>query len=86
VVGRREAAESLLEEMKELARTSYLPPFWFALVYCTLGETDQALGWLERAVEERDPTVSLLKPEPTFHVLRADPRYQALLQRLRLAP
>jgi tetratricopeptide (TPR) repeat protein len=53
-----------------------------AQVYATLGEADEALGWLERAYEERDPLMIILKAHPAFDPLRSDPRFQDLLRRI----
>jgi hypothetical protein len=53
---------------------------------CTsLGEHEQALDWLERAVDERLGWVPVyLKAEAHRDPLRSDPRFKALLKKARL--
>ena len=49
---RRKRAQ-LLAQLTEKAKTRYVQPYAFALVHLGLGEKEQALDWLEKAVEER---------------------------------
>ena len=53
-----------------------------ALAKDGLGERDEAISWLQRAVEERDPVVPFANSFPAFAPLRADPRFQALRRRM----
>ena len=84
VAGRRADALEVVEKLKASLKEHYVPPAAFALVFCGLGEKDQALAWLERAVEERDPWVTALKVEPMFDSLRSDPRFLDLMRRVGL--
>jgi serine/threonine-protein kinase len=86
LAGRRTEAELALEELERLSRTRYVSPMLGALVATGMGEHDQALGWLEKAYEERAQMMSELKVEPAFDPLRADPRFADLLRRVGLAP
>jgi hypothetical protein len=47
-----------------------------------LGETDAAIAWLQRAHQERDPDVTIIKYDPNFAPLAADLRFQQLVQRV----
>ena len=77
----------MLDELTAASRTTYVPPWAMMAVYLGLGETDRALGWLERGVEERDLVVICsLKSEPGYIPLHGHPRYQALLRRMNLEP
>lgn len=51
-----------------------------ALVYAGLGETDEALEWLHRAVETDTGPLSYLKVHPVYDSLRSDPRFQLILK------
>jgi len=54
-----------------------------AIAYVGLGETDQAFSWLERAVDSRMGSFNEVNADPIFDTLRADPRFGALLRRMR---
>jgi TolB-like protein/DNA-binding winged helix-turn-helix (wHTH) protein/Tfp pilus assembly protein PilF len=82
--GNRAAAEQVLAKMNELSKKEYVSPFYFALVYAGLGETDQALDSLEKAVKDRSNAVIFIKVDPELDSLRALPRFQSLLHRLAL--
>jgi TolB-like protein/Tfp pilus assembly protein PilF len=64
----------------------FVPAFHLALLYAGLGDVDAAFRELNRACEMRDPSLDTLAAEPRFHILRNDPRYGGVLDRLRLAP
>jgi serine/threonine protein kinase/TolB-like protein/Tfp pilus assembly protein PilF len=55
-----------------------------ARFYLFAGENDQALDWLERGYEARDPNLPSISDSPEVDPLRNDPRFQALLRRLNL--
>jgi tetratricopeptide (TPR) repeat protein/TolB-like protein len=82
--GKREEALKLLDELKALSAERYIRPFSFAIVYVGLGEHAQALEWLDKAVEERDPWVTGLATEPRFNPLRSNPKFTELLRRVGL--
>ena len=48
------------------------------------GEKAQALEWLEKAFEVRDPNLPFVNLMLVFESLRSDPRFQALLRRMNL--
>ena len=58
--------------------------FFVALIYTGLNEKEQALKWLERAVDERSGSVRYLKVEVRLKDLREEPRYRALMERVGL--
>jgi tetratricopeptide (TPR) repeat protein len=53
-----------------------------AIQSAMIGETEEAMTWLERAYEVREPTLSQAKVDPRFDPLRSDPRFQDLLRRI----
>jgi TolB-like protein/Tfp pilus assembly protein PilF len=55
-----------------------------AQVYAFRGEADQAFVWLERAYAQRDGGMFLVKVDPMLKTLRPDPRFKALLNKMRL--
>jgi tetratricopeptide (TPR) repeat protein len=86
VVGRREDALALLQELNERARKRYVSPYGFALVCTGIGNKDQAFAWLDKAYEERASALPFLNTNPTLANLRSDFRFHALLQRMNLEP
>ena len=80
VSGRRREALETLAELKRLTKERYVTPYGVALVYAGLGETDRALGWLDRALEDRSHWLVWLKLDPRLDTLRSDRRYGSLLQ------
>ena len=75
----------MLGELKYLSNRKYVSAYDIALIHLGLGEKDQAFAWLERAYEERCPTLEFLKVEPSLDPLRSDPRFADLLRRMNLA-
>ena len=61
-------------------------PYKIATLYSRLGETDQALNWLDKAFEHHSTRIEWLKETSDFDHLRSDIRFRELLRRARLAP
>ncbi len=61
------------------------PPFLFAMAYTILGDSPQALEWLDRAVEERSEYLVYIAVDPIFDVLRSSPEFDRILQRVGLS-
>jgi TPR repeat protein len=59
-------------------------PFFISSVYAFRGEKDEALKWLDRSYEQKDPALLLLKSEMMFDNLEGDPRYKAFLRKMNL--
>jgi TolB-like protein/Flp pilus assembly protein TadD len=77
-------ARAVLDELKSLANQRYVPPFNLALAYHALGSQNQAVSALDRACEERDVRLRLLKVDPRWDSLRSNPRFAAILNRIGL--
>ena len=82
--GKRAEAQAVLAELLKISTERYVPPYTIALIYNGLGERDEALAWLARGFEQRDPFMTFLKVEPKWNNLRDDPRFQDLLRRVGL--
>ncbi|HUP41733.1 MAG TPA: tetratricopeptide repeat protein [Thermoanaerobaculia bacterium] len=77
-------AQELLLELSDLAGERYVSPSLRAQILVGLGDLTSALGWLESAAEVRASDLAWLRLRPVFRPLRAEPRFQALVARLRL--
>jgi TolB-like protein/DNA-binding winged helix-turn-helix (wHTH) protein/Tfp pilus assembly protein PilF len=75
-----------LELAREEERQRPVRAIFLAELYARLGEKDQALEWLERAYEERHPSLIFLNLDPKWESLRPDPRFHSLLQHIGLTP
>src|SRR5262249_35277046 len=84
VSGERVAALRILAELEERSNRQYVPPSERALIYIGLGDTEEALAWLDRAYAERDWRLRELKAWPLFDSLRSDPRFTRLLKQMHL--
>jgi tetratricopeptide (TPR) repeat protein len=71
-----------LQQLQHAAVTGYVGPNKFAKIYAALGDTDAAVEWLEKAYQERDG-VEMLNVWPGYDSLRPDPRFAALLRRMK---
>jgi hypothetical protein len=61
-----------------------LGAFDVARWYARAGETELSLEWLDRAYEARSPLLFLVIAYPEFDILRDEPRYLSLVQRMGL--
>ncbi len=86
VTGSVVEARKILADLIERSRRSYVSPTNIAVVYAGLGENDEAMEWLEKALAEHNAGLMTLKVHPVFDPLRSDPRYQDLLRRIGLPP
>jgi DNA-binding winged helix-turn-helix (wHTH) protein/TolB-like protein/thioredoxin-like negative regulator of GroEL len=82
--GHKEEAERTLRELRSLSEETYVPPYNVALVYHGLGNTAEAVRWLERAYDERDVRMVFIGVDPLWDSLRGEPRFTGLLERMKL--
>jgi tetratricopeptide (TPR) repeat protein len=76
--GRRDEAVKLLEELSQIRLSEYVDAYYMSLFYEALGQRDNAIGELERIVDENSPTVYIMDVDPKVGLLRTDPRFSAL--------
>jgi len=81
LAGRTEEARKILEEIKNDPSGRYIASPMIARVHLGLGETDEAMQWLEKGYEERSNWMSFLMVDPVWDPLRKDPRFRALLEK-----
>ena len=84
LAGEKEKARAVLEELKTLSNQRYIPPSNLGLVYNGLGDQNEALSSLDKACDDRDARVTLLKVDPRWNSLRGNPRFVAILKRIGL--
>jgi hypothetical protein len=84
LAGQEAEARALLARLQQRATQSYVPPTSVAWIYLGLGEINSAFEWLDRAVEDRDQFIMPIKSYWFFDSIRSDPRFAALLRKMRL--
>jgi len=58
--------------------------YWIAMVYAARRDPDRAFAWLDRAFNVYGEGITWIKGDPLLSSLVEDPRYKALLQKMRL--
>ena len=80
--GNRAEAKRLIDDLAKAADTRYTCAYEIGSVYLRLGETDTAVQWLRRGIDEQCDCMVWLKTEPWMDPLRVDPRYADLIKRV----
>jgi tetratricopeptide (TPR) repeat protein len=75
-------AETILGELLECSRREYISWVFLALLQGALGHKDELFVALDRAYEERDGLIMVLKFWPTVDLIRDDPRFDAFLEQV----
>jgi tetratricopeptide (TPR) repeat protein len=83
--GRREEALREIGILETRSQSNYVSPMSFAAIYSGLGEEDEALRYMDRAVETRDTSLHLRLLSTEFDSLRDHPRFQELRSRIGLS-
>lgn len=81
--GKNSLAAQQLGELQRLDQSGYVPPYWYAIVYASSGDTVDALNWLQRAYQEHDPHLVDLKVSPWFDSLHEEPQFAQLLKQMK---
>ena len=80
--GKRSEAVKLLGDLRARSSQGHPDTSELAVIYASLGDTDQAMNSLEKAYQERfNPSVLL---RPGFDPLRSGPRFEDLVRRIGL--
>ena len=79
--GQKSDAQRILAELRTRDRVH---TFSLAYLHLALGDRDKALTFLEKAFEEREHLMGLLKVAPDLDTLHSEPRFAILLRKLNL--
>ncbi|HEX3079615.1 MAG TPA: hypothetical protein VHQ04_04095, partial [Puia sp.] len=87
ITGQFDKARVMMDELKERSKSEYLSSTLTALSAAYLNDLDESFEYFEKAFDERDPTLILIKYEPWVPKnLRADPRFRKILERIGFPP
>lgn len=81
--GDRANAMAAMEELKKTSLHGYVPAFNLAIVYLGLGDRGHALKYLEDAYASDSQWMGWLKQDKIFDPIRSEPRFVALIKKLR---
>ncbi len=84
MAGKEAEARDLLAELEAALNTRYVSPQWPSVIYAALGETGNALRFLEKASEVRAIQLLWLAVDPSFDPLRDEPRFREVMATLGL--
>jgi serine/threonine-protein kinase len=76
--------QGVLREQAKWSSQFNRSPYFTACIYAQAGDKDKALEYLEKTYQRREHWMAYLQVDPRFDSLRNDPRYDALVKRLRL--
>jgi tetratricopeptide (TPR) repeat protein len=80
--GRYDEAREIRDRLVERARTHHVPSYAIASIETGLGDVESAFAWLEKSLAARDRALVWARVNPRFDLLRDDPRFGGLLQRI----
>jgi tetratricopeptide (TPR) repeat protein len=78
-------ARRVIETLTRRSTERYVSPFDFALVYGGLRDRERTFEWLQKAEQERSPSLNFLVVSPAFTTIRSDPRFAAPVRHIGLA-
>jgi TolB-like protein/DNA-binding winged helix-turn-helix (wHTH) protein/Tfp pilus assembly protein PilF len=84
LAGESDKSLKIARELETLSTQKYVSGVHIAQVFCALHRPDDAMKWLDRAYQQHDTGINMLKVEPLFDGCRADSRFQHLVSELHL--
>lgn len=81
--GKKDEALKMLNDLEANHPGAKIVPYRIAAVYLALGDIDQAIELLNKDYEVQDNWMNQLKVDPVMDPLRFDPRFQALLHKMK---
>lgn len=84
MAGQWHAAERLFDQLVAAEKQQYVRYIFLAQASAGRREHDETLDWLEKAYEQHDPILVMLKCDLRFEPLSRSPRFRKLLERIGL--
>ena len=84
MANKRVDAQRILDRLLTLSQKRFVSSYDVATIYVGLGERDKALGFLEKAVDERSDLLVYVKVDPRFDPLHGDARFGQIVQKVGL--
>jgi serine/threonine protein kinase/tetratricopeptide (TPR) repeat protein len=80
-IGRHDEARVILQEILARRQEQWVTAYEVAIIYCLLGDRDNAFRWLVQAEREHAVGFTFVRVDPHLETLRSDPRFEDLLRR-----
>ncbi|HNP36475.1 MAG TPA: winged helix-turn-helix domain-containing protein [Woeseiaceae bacterium] len=80
-LGREDETREILAALVSRSANQYVPPYSFAVIHASLGESDTAFEWLELALQERSGCLARFTSDSRLKSLQSDPRFEPLARR-----
>jgi TolB-like protein/Tfp pilus assembly protein PilF len=84
LLGNKAEARAILAQLQRMPPTQPAPPPAIYYVYMGLGDRQGTIEWMEKAYAGRWSDLVWTKASPEYDWIREDPRFQALLRKLKL--
>lgn len=84
ITGDMTGAQSTVDKLVNGVIPGRVSPYSVALIYTAMGRKSDALYWLEKGYREKDTWIVWIKILVEWESLRSEPRFVALLQKLKL--
>lgn len=81
-LGQREKTQEILDDLIKRSKQTYVRATSIAMLYFVLGEDDQGFQWLEKAYEEYDSFLRLIRTDLIFDRVRSDPRFREIVRKM----
>ena len=81
---RKEDAFRILEKYCKKQENEFTPFYSIAALCIALGKTEQALDLLEKGYENHDVEMHRIKADFLFNGVNSEPRFQAILKKMKL--
>jgi tetratricopeptide (TPR) repeat protein len=84
LAGRPDVARQILEELRQTAKSGFVPSYEQAVLWVAMGDAGRALVLLDEAAADRDADLVYLRVDPRLERLRGDRRFTRVVRRLGL--
>jgi tetratricopeptide (TPR) repeat protein len=81
--GKRDEAQKVIDTLEANMSLHYVCPYEIGTISLLLGNKDDAFRWYDKAIEVRSACMPFLWTDPRLDSVRADPRYQELVRRMK---
>ncbi|UCF63972.1 MAG: protein kinase [bacterium] len=82
LAGKEAITHKILTQLQEISQRMYVSSYDIASIYVGLGQTGEALTWLEKALQERAYLLIYLEVDPIMDPLRKEKRFQELVEQI----